>query len=183
MDKKAIFLDRDGVLNFDPPYIIDPSQIVILPGVSLALKKLKELGFLLIIISNQSLVARGLLTKSKLQTIDQLLKKMLRRNGVFLSKSYYCLHHPDFTGNCLCRKPQPGLLLKAIKELKIDIKKSWVIGDKITDLEAGRKAGCPSLILVPGNLKTWDKEKQVYPYQFYTAVNLVEAVKIVKNHS
>lgn len=181
MSKKAIFLDRDGVLIYDPVHLKKISQVKILPKVTTALKKLQKLRYLLVIISNQSAVARSLLTKNELLRIDKYLKRIFKKKGIFLDKSFYCPHHPDFTGSCNCRKPNPGLFLKAIKSLKIEVKKSWTIGDKITDIEAGRRAKCPNLILLPRNLKTWDETRLTYKYLFLTANNLKEAVNIIKS--
>jgi len=180
MSRKAIFLDRDGVLIYDPGYLREISQVKILPYVFFALKKLQELGYMLVIISNQSVVARGMSCEKDVGKIDAYIKKIFEEKGVVLSKSYYCFHHPDFTGRCNCRKPEPGLFLEAICKLTIDIAKSWVIGDKITDIEAGRRAGCKRLILMPTNLTTWDENRINYGNKYKTADNLSQAVDIIE---
>jgi len=143
---RAIFLDRDGTLNPDPGYISDPGRFELFPGTGEALQRLQRAGYLLVLITNQSGIARGLLTHAQLAAIHEKLQRLLAQFSVKLSGIYYCPHHPDFpdaegVGACDCRKPQPGLILRAIEELQIDPDQSFMIGDKSSDVKLGLNAG------------------------------------------
>jgi D-glycero-D-manno-heptose 1,7-bisphosphate phosphatase len=157
--KKAIFLDRDGVLINDPGYLHKKSGVRLLPGVE-SLVKLQDKGFILIVISNQSVVARGVINEKEMLMIGKFVDEKLAGVGVKIAKNYYCPHHPDFSGECDCRKPKPGLFLEAIKEFNIDPAKSINIGDKFSDLEAGRRAGIKFGILLKRNGEVWDVKKE-----------------------
>jgi D,D-heptose 1,7-bisphosphate phosphatase len=157
---KAIFLDKDGTLIPDIPYNIDPDMITLQPDCIEGLKLLYNEGYLLIIVSNQSGVARGYFTEEKLQAVEIKMKELLAENGILLSGFYYCPHHPQgtvksFNINCDCRKPMPGMLLKAAAEHNIDLTKSWMIGDILNDVEAGRRAGCKTALIDNGNETEW----------------------------
>lgn len=180
MNRKAVFLDRDGVLIYDSGYLKEISQVKILAHVFSALKRMQELGFLLVIISNQSVVARGLSSEEEVGRIDSYIKGIFRRKEIVLEKSYYCFHHPDYTGACDCRKPEPGLFLKARKDLGINIVESWVIGDKITDMQAGKRAGCENLICLPTNLTSWDRSEDSGWIGYRGVNNLSQAVEIIQ---
>jgi D-glycero-D-manno-heptose 1,7-bisphosphate phosphatase len=142
---KAVFMDRDGVLIEDKGYVHRIRDVVLLPGVPEALKKLKEAGFLLIIASNQSGVGRGYFPESDMWEVDEHLRKALLREGVKIDYSYYCPHAPD--QGCDCRKPKPGMLLQAAKEHGIALSESWMVGDKESDMEAGKAAGCMTALV------------------------------------
>lgn len=149
---KAVFLDRDQTLIEDPGYINHPSQVRLLPGVAQALIQLKKLGYLLVVVSNQSGVARGLVTEEVLQQIHHRLKKLLADEGAFLDAIYYCPFHPEgvipqYRCESDLRKPNPGMLLKAAQELAIDLSCSWMIGDSFRDIEAGLRAGCKTILI------------------------------------
>ena len=146
MAKKAIFLDRDGTINEDPGYLSDPAQLKLLPGVGKALADLKAAGFLLIVVSNQSGVGRGLIQLEALSEIHKRLNEFLAPSGVKIDHFELCFHHPD--DDCNCRKPKPQLILDAAKKLSVDVSRSYMIGDKVSDLHAGRNAGCVMSILV-----------------------------------
>jgi D-glycero-D-manno-heptose 1,7-bisphosphate phosphatase len=176
--QKAVFLDRDGVLNYDVGYLNNKKQLKLLPGVE-KIKQLEDKGYLLIIFSNQSVVARGLATKKKLQEIDELLKQKLKEKKIKIRASYYCPHHPDFDINCQCRKPKPGMVIKAIKDFNINPEQSIVIGDKISDLQAGYKAGVRKGILVKRNGQAWDVSKKQLNKIKYKRNNIAEAVKLI----
>lgn len=156
LKNKAVFFDRDGVLIFDPGRIRSIDQIKIFSRAVTAVSKLKQSGFLIIIISNQSIVARGEITLDQMERIDEEVRKRFAKRGAEIDAAYYCPHHPDFTGECNCRKPKPGLFFRAIKERNIDPKSSYVIGDKPSDVEAGKRAGCKLGILVRRNQEQWD---------------------------
>jgi len=137
---KAIFLDRDGTLNPDPGYISDPDDYELFPGAGEALVRLKKAGYLLILITNQSGISRGLINRQQLELVHKKLQSLLAAFGVSLDAIYYCPHHPDFppvngVSVCNCRKPQPGMVLQAIKDFNIDIKSSFFIGDRSSDVK------------------------------------------------
>lgn len=150
--QRAVFLERDGVLNYDQGYLSDPQQIKILPKVLEGLQKMKNLGLKTIVISNQSGVARKYFDIKTMRAVDAQLRKIINKSKILLDDSFYCPHHPDFDKNCSCRKPKTRLVKKAVKKHKIDISKSFFIGDKIEDILCGENAGCKT-ILVPKNLK------------------------------
>lgn len=146
MDKpnKAIFLDRDGVINKErSTYVKTVSELEIFSGVANSVKKLKDAGFLVVVVTNQSAVNRGLTNHDNINDIHLYLQEYFRKNDTFVDGFYYCPHRPD--ENCYCRKPKPGLLLKAVEELKIDLKSSWMIGDSDSDIQAAKLVGCKSI--------------------------------------
>ncbi len=151
--RKAIFLDRDGTLNEDPGYLSHPDQLKLFPGVGEGLALLKSAGYLLIVISNQSGVARGRIQYESLALIHERLDQLLTPWAVQIDFYQLCLHHPD--EGCECRKPKPKLILDIAFELNIDLSKSYMIGDRLSDLEAGIAAGCRASLLV----KTGDGAK------------------------
>lgn len=134
------FLDRDGTLIEDVGYISDPEQVVFLDGAIDALRTLRDLGFALIVVSNQSGIARGLISEQQADAVHRRFLALLEDEGVGLDAVRYCPHGPD--ANCSCRKPLPGLLLDAAHDLGIDLAHSVMVGDKADDVEAGRRAGC-----------------------------------------
>lgn len=160
MRNKAIFLDKDGTLIPDIPYNVNPQLITLQADVIDGLKRLQNEGYLFIIISNQSGVARGYFEEQALEGVEQRLKELLSREGITLSGFYYCPHHADGTVegyniDCDCRKPQPGMLLQAANEYDIDLSASWMIGDILNDVEAGNRAGCRTVLINNGNETEW----------------------------
>lgn len=145
MKNKAVFVDRDGTINVDGPYLADPDKFEMYPGVGEGIKKLKENGFKIIVITNQSGIARGYFTEDDLAKVHNKMKKEFQKFNVELDGIYYCPHHPD--DNCSCRKPQTELFEKAINEHDIDVKKSYMLGDKIQDVEAGEKIGVKTILI------------------------------------
>ena len=189
MSDKAIFLDRDDTLIEDPGYISDPDQVKLLDGVPEALIQLKKLGFKLIVVSNQSGVARGIVTEKKLEKIHDRLKQLLAEKQASLDKIYYCPYHPDgivqkYRKESNCRKPNPGMLLRAYAEMKIDLEQSWCIGNSMRDVEAGAKAGCKTILVdVPNRSKSEDlltHKSSITPD--FKAINMKEAVNIIKKY-
>jgi len=155
---KAVFIDRDGTLIKDVPYNANTALIQFLPNAIESLTALKENNFLLILISNQSGIAKGLFTIDELEEMHQAIQKTLLNFNVWLDEIYYCPHHPEgkikqYSIECDCRKPKPGLILQAAKEYDIDLSGSWMIGDILNDVEAGNTAGCKTILLDNGNEK------------------------------
>ena len=157
---KAVFLDRDGVINelvyhreqevIDSPFTV--GQFRLLPGVSEAIKKLREMDYKAILVSNQPGIAKGNLSEETFEEIRKRMKEELTKEGAFLDGEYYCFHHPEaevdrLKANCECRKPKPGLLLQAAEEMDIDLSGSWLIGDGLSDIKAGKGAGCKTILL------------------------------------
>ena len=152
----AVFLDRDGVLIEDIDLLTRVDQLRVLPGVPQALKMLAEAGFQLVVASNQPVVARGLVTEVEVQAVHEHLEKLLIQAGASpFAGWYFCPHHPNATlpayrQACDCRKPKPGLLLRAARELGLDLSASFMVGDRITDIIAGARAGCRTVLVQTG---------------------------------
>ena len=150
--KSAVFLDRDGTLIEDVGYLTRLAEVKLLPGAPEALRRLRSAGFLLIVVTNQSAVARGLLTEHRLQRIHQSIQEALREHGAEVDDFFYCPHLPDadvqrYNRNCTCRKPEPGMLLEAARKWNIDLRRSYTVGDSERDMEAGKRAGCRTILL------------------------------------
>jgi len=144
--KKAVFLDRDGVINKErKDYVKSIQEFQILDNVPEAIKMLKEEGFLVIVITNQSAINRGLVTIEILNEIHNYLQKFLKENNTSIDDFYFCPHRPD--ENCQCRKPNPGMLVKAAQEHNINMNQSFMIGNSLTDIQAAQKAGCEGILL------------------------------------
>ena len=143
---KAIFLDRDGVINKErKDYVKSIEEFQILDGVPESIKMLKEKGFVVIVITNQSAINRGLVTIETLNEIHNHLQKILKDNNTSIDDFYFCPHIPD--ENCQCRKPNPGMLIKAVQDHDIDMNQSFMIGNSLTDIQAAQKSGCKGILL------------------------------------
>jgi len=141
---KTVFVDRDGVINQErSDYVKSISELEIYPNVAKNIKLLKDAGFLVIVITNQSAVNRGIITHEIVSQIHDSIQDHLKKYGTFLDGFYYCPHTPN--ENCNCRKPKPGLLQQAILELNIDLNSSWMIGDSDSDIEAADSIGCKAI--------------------------------------
>lgn len=168
MMNKAVFIDRDGTLIKDVPYNANTALIQFLPGAIEALALFKKYNFLLIIITNQSGIAHGYFTIDELEEMNNAVQQILKYYDIQLNGIYYCPHHPHgkiegYNIECDCRKPKPGLILKAAKEHKIDLSNSWMIGDILNDIEAGNTAGCKTILLDNGNETEWILNKKRKP--------------------
>jgi D-glycero-D-manno-heptose 1,7-bisphosphate phosphatase len=156
----AIFIDKDGTLVHDVPHNVDPDRIVLREGAVPALQRLQAEGYKLVLVSNQSGVAHGLFAETALKAVWMRIENLLAEHGVRLSAIHYCPHHPDgsvaaYATTCLCRKPQAGMLTHAAAEQHIDLCRSWMIGDILDDIEAGRRAGCRTALLDVGSETEW----------------------------
>ena len=175
----AVFLDRDGVINFDHGYVSTWEQFEFLPGAPEALRELQDAGYLLIIVSNQSGIGRGYYSERDLHTLNQAIAEHLDSTlGVTLSGFYHCPHHPteaegEFRQQCDCRKPAPGMIQQAVLDHGIDVKTSLLVGDKDSDIEAGRAAGVGRLFKVVDSAQSGASAPDI---QFVTALSEVPSL-------
>ena len=178
--RRAAFVDRDGVLIRDVHHLTSASQIEILPGVPQSLIRLRDARWTVVVVTNQSVVARGRLTEESLREIHRTLEAQLASRGAALDAIYYCPHHPEaavasYRVVCDCRKPQPGLLLQAAADLGIDLGASVMVGDAASDIEAGRRAGCRTVLIETGSRRTRGRDAAAVPAD-HVAVDLPGAV-------
>ena len=184
MNGKAVFLDRDNTIMEDPGYLSDPEAVKLLPGVELALKSLAGAGYKLAIVTNQSGIARGMLTEEALENIHAELRRQLGKQNVHIDAIYHCPFHPEGTveeyakESDLC-KPRPGMLLKGAAELGVDLSKSWMVGDSGRDIEAGQRAGCRTIRIrsrsEPGPGEADGEDVQAD----YNVRNLIDAARLI----
>lgn len=175
---KAIFIDKDGTLIPDIPYNVDPDKITLHKGAAEGLKLLSEKGYQVIVVTNQSGVARGFFEEKDLIAVEHKIKSLLQVQGIALTAFYYCPHHPEgiikaYAISCSCRKPEPGMIRKAAEDLHIDLTKSWMIGDILNDVEAGNRAGCKTVLINNGGETEWVKGEWRTP--FIIAAKIEEA--------
>jgi D-glycero-D-manno-heptose 1,7-bisphosphate phosphatase len=189
---KAVFLDRDGVINelvyhieqevIDSPFT--PDQLKLMPGVVESIRLLHQAGYLAVLVSNQPGVAKGHMTIDTFNNIQRRLQDELAAAGARLDAEFYCLHHPhaileNYRVNCTCRKPAPGLILEAARDMGIDLSRSWMIGDNLSDIKAGQSAGCRTVLLGNHKCETCRlmEEQNTRPDQIFPG--LLEAVKYI----
>ena len=160
--QRAIFLDRDGTINKYVGFLRNINDFELLPGVAEAIRQINLSGYLAIVVTNQPVIARGEVTYDELQEIHNKMETLLGQNGAFIDKIYVCPHHPHkgYAGevpelkiDCNCRKPKPGMLLQAAKELNIDLTQSWMVGDSENDVKVGRAAGCKTALIGSGDYR------------------------------
>ena len=188
MANKAVFLDRDNTLIEDPGYLTDPNSIRLLPGVELAVKTFMQADYLVVVVTNQSGIARGLLTEETLAKIHERLMQIMAGKGARIDEVYYCPFHPDgsierYAVDSDLRKPKPGMLLQAAEDMDIDLSASWMVGDSPRDVEAGQRAGCQTIRVrkphepLPGEADHEDVQAD------FTVRNLVEAARVILRQS
>lgn len=188
MKRRAVFIDRDGTINKEVNYLHKIEDLEILPGVAEGVKLLNEAGFVVVVPTNQSGIARGYYDVEDMQKINEEISRILSKNRARIDAFYFCPHHPKgkvdtFSVSCNCRKPKPGMFLKAAEEHNIDFRASFSIGDKIRDLEPAKKLGCRGILVKTGygeeelgNRDCWNVEPD------YVAEDLKDAALwIVKN--
>lgn len=146
----AVFLDRDGTINIEKNYLHSVQDWEWVPGAQAAIKLLRDSGYLIVVVSNQAGIARGYYTSADVITLHLHVREELLEAGAGVDAYYWCPHHPDFGSGCNCRKPAPGMLLQAVKDLNIDLAASWMVGDKAIDVQAGLAAGVNSLLVQTG---------------------------------
>ncbi len=186
MAGKAVFLDRDNTVIQDPGYLSDARGVKLLPGVELAMKSLVQAGYKLVIVTNQSGIARGLLTEETLEKIHAEMRRQLAEHGAHYDALYYCPYHPEgtveeYAKDSDLRKPQPGMLRKAARELDLDLSESWMVGDSARDIEAGQRAGCKTVRVRtrPGRHAPPGEEEDEDVQADYTVRNLVDAARVI----
>ena len=151
----AVFLDRDGTINEEVGYLDRPEKLCMLPGAARAIRLINESGMKAIVVTNQSGVARGFFDESMVAAIHEKMQKILEREGARIDRFYYCPHHPtggqgDYLQSCSCRKPAPGMLLRAAEELDLSLDDSYIIGDTLKDIEAGARIGVKGVLVQTG---------------------------------
>lgn len=170
--QRAVFLDRDGTINEYRGFITKPEQMTLLPGAAEAIARINKSGYLVIVITNQPVIARGECTVEELEAIHNRLETLLGQQGAYLDAIYYCPHHPDrgFAGErpelkitCDCRKPKPGLLMQAAQAYNIDLSESYMVGDQIADVQAGQAAGCRTVLLCDGKTDGIPDQTECFP--------------------
>ncbi|MGE4565285.1 MAG: D-glycero-beta-D-manno-heptose 1,7-bisphosphate 7-phosphatase [Victivallaceae bacterium] len=144
----AAFLDRDGVINEEVHYLHEVHKAVLIPGVGAAIREIRRHGWKVIVVTNQAGIAKDLYTEADLHAVNARISELLAAENAAWDAIYFCPHHPEHTGTCNCRKPAPGMLQAAIRDFNIDPAKSFMVGDRLTDLEAGQAAGCAKTYLV-----------------------------------
>jgi D-glycero-D-manno-heptose 1,7-bisphosphate phosphatase len=156
--RPAIFLDRDGTINVEVNYLHRVADFVMIPGAAEAIACLNRAGWPVIVVTNQAGIARGLYDEVALELLHAHLQQELAQHGAHIDAFFFCPHHPAFTGPCACRKPAPGMLLRAAKEHAIDLARSWLIGDSAGDMGAGRAAGCHTILVRTGYGATVERQ-------------------------
>ena len=180
--EKIVFLDRDGTLNEEVNYLHRPEDMHLLAGVPEALRRLKEAGFKLVVVTNQAGVARGYYTEDDVKELHRYMNELLAGQGVKIDAFYYCPHHPEhgigkYKVRCHCRKPETGMFEMAEQDFVVDKASSWMIGDKLIDMEAGRNYGVRTVLVGTGygaGVHEEQKKKGDFPYDLY-ADDLLEA--------
>lgn len=180
--RKVIFLDRDGTINVEKSYLHKWEDFEFEKNAIEGLKKLKDLGYEFIVVTNQSGIGRGYYTEEDLVTLNNQMTEKLKEFGIEILECFYCPHHPEkgigkYKVDCNCRKPNPGMLLEGIKKYDVDVENSFMIGDKKGDLEAGKKAGLKSILVLTGYGKKIEEEVKG---NYLIAKDLLEVVTILK---
>jgi D-glycero-D-manno-heptose 1,7-bisphosphate phosphatase len=185
MSTPAIFFDRDGVLIEDSHYVGSVAEVRLIPGVAEAVRRVQAAGFATVVVTNQSGVARGLFAED---VVHQVHRHIEAETGLTFDRWEHCPHHadgtvPEFTRDCDCRKPKPGMLTRAADALGVDLSRSWIIGDRETDLDAGFAAGCRAILVRTGYGAKVDRQEPNPARRFVAIVpSVVEAVAVILAH-
>jgi D-glycero-D-manno-heptose 1,7-bisphosphate phosphatase len=174
--RATVFLDRDGTINEEVDYLDDPDRLRLIPGAAEAIRLLNNAGILVIVVSNQAGVGRGYFSTATVEAIHQQLAKQLVKHGACVDAIYYCPHHPN--EGCECRKPRPGMLLQAARKHGIDTRRAFIVGDKVSDLDAGRRVGCQTVLVLTGygeQARGMSKNCNFQPH--HISADLYDAVK------
>ena len=171
--RPAVFLDRDGVINVEVSYLGDPAGFQLLPGVTAAIRRLNQVGLPVIVVTNQSGIGRGYYSLDAMTAVHQRMDAELAAAGAHVDALYFCPHRPE--DGCFCRKPAPGMLIQAAAELGVDLARSVIIGDKFSDLVAGKAVGCRGVLVLTGHgAEEWARGRPLEPE--YVAADLFAAV-------
>jgi D-glycero-D-manno-heptose 1,7-bisphosphate phosphatase len=162
--RRAVFLDRDGTLNEEVGYLDSPDKLTIIPGAIEAVRLINQQGLLAIVVTNQSGIARGFFDEAFVQDVHELIRALFHAQGAVIDGFYFCPHHPTggqdpYLQDCPCRKPAPGMLIRAAKERNIDLGRSYMIGDMLTDVMAGQQAGGKGILVRTGYGRGVDLEQ------------------------
>jgi D-glycero-D-manno-heptose 1,7-bisphosphate phosphatase len=174
----AVFLDRDGTINVEKKYLYKRSDWQWIEGVPNAIKQLKDAGYRVVVVSNQAGIARGMYRAEDVKILHEFVNAELQKIGTKIDAFYFCSHHPDFADKqpCECRKPSPNMILQAAKSLHIDLEKSWMIGDKIIDIQAGKAAKVKTILVRTGY---GDQEKKLLEKRALICDDLPAAVQLI----
>lgn len=180
---KGIFLDRDGTLNEDIGYVSKLENFRLIPGIKPALRLLKDMGFKLFVVTNQSGVGRGIIPVRNLETLHQKMVEEFRQDGIELDGISYCPHRPE--EKCACRKPLPKMVKDLARKKEVDLKHSYIVGDKISDVLTGKNAGCKSVLLLSDDNEAinLDEEDEEWPSPDYVAESLSHAAEWILKDS
>jgi len=188
MKQVGIFIDRDGTINNEVEYLNTFSGLKLIPGSSTAIREANELGCKVFVVTNQSGIARGIITEDDLAKIHLTLREVLRQDGAYIDAIYYCPHHPEigeqlYRIECDCRKPKTGMILRAVKEFDVELSKSYIIGDKMIDIQTGNNSGIKSILVLTG----YGKEELKLCRQSnvkidFIADNLYDAIQFIKRN-
>jgi D,D-heptose 1,7-bisphosphate phosphatase len=182
MPNRAVFLDRDGTINEDPGYISDPANVVLIPQAAEALAGLNKKGFKLIVISNQSGIARGIMSSKDVERVNKKINELLLKNNVSIDAFYFCHAHPEFSTpeECECRKPSPKLVFEAAEDFEIELNHSYFVGDNVSDIECGKNAGLRTILVKTGkgveSLSILQKDNN---FPSFVAENLFHAFEFI----
>lgn len=190
MKNQAVFLDRDGTINTDIGYLNHPDQLELIPRAAHAIKLLNDAGFITVVITNQAGIAKGFLHEALIPEIHNRLSALLNTENARIDRFYYCPHHPEaavehYRIACQCRKPLPGLVFQAARELEIDVLHSYVVGDKSCDIELAHNVGATAIMVLTGygtRELTKHREANLKP-PHYIAPDLYDAVQLILNDS
>jgi len=185
--RRAVFLDRDGTIIRQVELLTRISKVKILPGAAQAIRVMNKLGFLVIVVSNQPVVARGLITSAGIERMNQVLARRLLRQGARIDAFYFCQHHPkatlkEYRVRCSCRKPGAGMIRKSARDHNIDVRRSFIVGDGVIDVVAGKRVKLTTILVKsgPGHSRL-DKKYNMKPD--FVAKNLLAAANIIKKHA
>jgi D-glycero-D-manno-heptose 1,7-bisphosphate phosphatase len=175
--RRAVFLDRDGTINEEVDYLDDPARLRLIPGAAEAIRLLNEAGIPAIVVSNQAGIGRGYFSAATVEAIHGRLAELLAKRDARLDAVYYCPHHPS--EGCDCRKPEAGMLVRAAREFGIDLRRAFMVGDKASDLEAGQRIGCQTVLVLTGYGKQARESLNKCNFQpgHYIATDLRDAIK------
>jgi D-glycero-D-manno-heptose 1,7-bisphosphate phosphatase len=187
--KTTVFIDRDGTINRDVGYLTHPNQLELIPRAAAAISNLNRAGLLVVVVSNQAGIAKGFIQEKQVPAIHEVFLEILSQEGARIDGFYYCPHHPQglvkkYTCSCICRKPAPGLLLRASEEMHIDLARSYVVGDKVSDMQLAHNVGATAVMVLTGHGR---RHQSNYPADchrpHYTCNDLYDAVQwILKNN-